>query len=175
MQHPLQKISSDNYLSIFFPLLLLTTILAIVMSVIPLQPDIMSFTVNSLKVVKYWDEAAKIRAAFVMGLDFLYLTVYSTTLSLACIGAIRVFETVHSSWKSIGMAIAWSQWLAAFLDIIENIALTNILFNNVNQILPQIAKWCTTLKLILIILGLTYIVMAGVAGMRYFGSRKNYF
>ncbi len=175
MQHPFQKISSDKYLSIFLSLLLLTIVLAIVMSIIPLQPDIMSFALDSLKVVKYWDEAAKIRAAFIMGLDFLYLAVYSTTLSLACIGAIRVFETVHSSWKSIGMAIAWSQWLAAFLDIIENVALTNILFNNVNEILPQVAKCCAILKLILIILGLTYIVMAGVAGIRYFGSRQNYF
>ncbi|MDJ0798974.1 MAG: hypothetical protein QNJ51_19505 [Calothrix sp. MO_167.B12] len=146
-----------------------------VMAVIPLQPDMMSFALNSLKVVKYWDEAAKIRAAFAMGLDFLYLAVYSTTLSLACIGAIQVFQTVRSPWQSFGIAIAWVQWLAAFFGIIENVALTNILFNNVNNILPQVAKWCAILKFMLIILGLTYIVAAGIAGIRYFGAQKNYF
>lgn len=175
MRHPFQKISSDKYLSIFLPLLLLTTLLAIVMAAIPLQPDIMSFAFNSLKVIQYWDEATKIKVAFVMGLDFLYLAVYSTTLSLACIGAIRVFETVHSSWRTIGVVIAWGQWLAGCFDIIENVALTNILFNNINNILPQVAKWCLIMRLILIVLGLTYIVAAGLTGIKYFGSRKNYF
>ena len=175
MQHPFQKVSSDKYLSIFLPLLSLTILLAVIMSVIPLQPDMMSFGLNSLKVIKYWDEAAKIRAAFLMGIDLFYLIVYSTTLSLACVGAIRVFETVRSPWRTIGIYIAWSQWLAGFFDIIENFALTNILFNNINEMLPLIAKWCVIIKIILIILGLTYIIMAGVMGIKYFGTQKNYF
>ena len=175
MQHPFQKISYDKYLNLFFPLLSLTIILAVLMSVIPLQPDMMSFALNSLKVIKYWDEAAKIRAAFVMGLDFFYLIVYSTTLSLACIGAIQVFATVRSPWRSIGIYIAWSQWVAGCFDMIENFALTNILFNNINEMLPLIAKWCAILKIILIVLGLTYIIIAGVMGIKYFGTRKNYF
>jgi hypothetical protein len=175
MRHPFQKISSDKYLSIFLPLLLLTILFTVIIAVIPLQPDLMSFALNSLKVIKYWDEAAKIRAAFLMGIDFFYLVVYSTTLSLACIGAIRVFETVRSPWKSFGITIAWSQWLAGFLDMFENFALTNILFNNVNDVLPQVAKWCAILKIVLIILGLTYILIAGVTGIKYFGAQKNYF
>ncbi|CCH65752.1 hypothetical protein RINTHM_12920 [Richelia intracellularis HM01] len=43
------------------------------MAAIPLQPDMISFGLNSLKVIQYWDEAAKLRAAFIMDLDFFYI------------------------------------------------------------------------------------------------------
>ena len=94
---------------------------------------------------------------------------------MACIGAIRVFVTVRSPWSYIGIYIAWSQWLAGFFDMIENFVLINILFNNINEMLPLVAKWCAILKMILIILGLTYIIIAGVMGIKYFGTQKNYF
>ncbi|CCH68001.1 hypothetical protein RINTHH_18460 [Richelia intracellularis HH01] len=78
-----------------------------------------SFGLNSLKVIQCWDEAAKLRAAFIMGLDFLYLIVYSTTLSLACIGAIQAFEILQSSWRYTRVYIALSQYLAGLFDILK--------------------------------------------------------
>jgi len=62
------------------------------------------------------------------------------------------------SWPlaSLGVVLAWGQWLAAILDAVENLGLTLILFASVVSPWPEIARWCATLKFALILLGLVY-------------------
>lgn len=80
-------------------------------------------------------------ATFIMGLDFSYLIVYFITLSLACVGAIQVFQTLQSLWRYMGVYyIALSQHLAGLFDTLENFALANILFEKINSLLSVIAK-----------------------------------
>jgi hypothetical protein len=158
MSHPFQAIPADKYLWVFVPLAALTVLLMAVFQAIPLDPGIVQFELNAEQVIKFWDEAAKIRAAFSLGLDFLFLVAYSNTIALACIWAVRVFQIREVPLvATVGILLAWGQWLAALLDGVENIVLVNILFSSILTPWSQLAKCCAIFKFILIILGLLYI------------------
>jgi hypothetical protein len=162
MSHPFQFIPADKYVQVFLPLLTLTLLLAAVLWAIPLKPDIVQFEFNALKVIKSWIETDKMWAAFSLGLDFLFLVVYSNTISLACIWAANVLQAYSLPLATVGIWLAWGQWVAALLDIVENIALMIILFGSVTSTLAQLAKWCAISKFGLIILGLLYAAVGGI-------------
>lgn len=172
MLHPFQAISVGNYMLIFLSLLVLTILLTAVLSAIPLKPGIVKFelagsTSKAREIISSWGAAGQIRAAFNLGLDFLYLVVYSTTIGVACIWAANVLQAHGLPLASVGILLAWGQWLAALLDVVENIALAIILFGSVTDPWPQIAKWCAIPKFGLVLLGLLY---AGVGGFVQLGS-----
>ncbi|MBD1927492.1 hypothetical protein H6F74_14750 [Trichocoleus sp. FACHB-90] len=162
MSHPFQFIPADNYVQVFLPLLALTLLLAAVLSAIPLKPDIVQFELNALKVIKSWKETDKMWAAFSLGLDFLFLVVYSTTIGLACVWLANVLQAYSLPLATVGIWLAWGQWVAALLDMVENIALTIILVGSVRATLPQLAKWSAIFKFGLIILGLLYAAVGGI-------------
>jgi hypothetical protein len=157
MSHPFQAIPADKYLWVFVPLAGLTVILIAVFMSIPLEPDIVQFELNAEQVINSWNEAAKIRAAFSLGLDFLFLVIYSNTIALACIWAAKGFQIRQLLLATVGILLAWGQWLAALLDGVENIALVTILFGSITSPWDQLAKWCAIFKFILVILGLIYV------------------
>lgn len=172
MSHPFQTISAGNYVLLFLPLLALTILLTAVLSAIPLKPGIVEFelagsTSKVREIVSSWGEAGQIRAAFNLGLDFLYLVIYSTTIGLACIWVTNAIQAYGLPLTSVGILLAWGQWLAALLDVVENIALAIILFGSVTAPWPQIAKCCAIPKFGLVILGLLY---AGVGAFVRVGT-----
>lgn len=162
MTHPFQAISAENYGLIFLPLFALTLLLTIIFLAIPLRPSIIKFELagnlsNVRKILRDWDEVGRLKAGFGLGLDFLYLVTYSTTIGLACVWAASLLQSYRLPLASVGILLAWGQWLAAVLDILENIALVTMLFGFVRNPLPQVAKWCAIPKFGLILLGLLYI------------------
>lgn len=161
MSHPLQAIPAEYYLYVFLPLLALTLLLAAVLSAIPLKPNIVQFELNAREVIKSWNEVDKSWAAFSLGLDFLYLVVYSTTISIACLWAANVIQESGLQLATVGIWLAWGQWLAALLDVIENIALVRILFGYERNLSPKVAKWCAIPKFAIVILGLLYAAIGG--------------
>jgi len=172
MTHPFEAISAGDYGLLFLPLLALSLLLTAVLAALPLRPSIVKFELagNISKVreiLGLWDQASQVRAAFSLGLDFLYLVVYSTTISLACIWAAKVYQAHELPLGPAGILLAWGQWLAALLDAIENVALVTILFGFIRDPWPQIAKWCAISKFGLVILGLLY---AGVGSFVQVGS-----
>jgi hypothetical protein len=162
MTHPFQFIPNDKYWLVFLPLLVFTLLLTLVLSAIPLKPNIVQFELNAPQVIKSWREIDKMWAAFSLGLDFLYLVVYSTTSSLACIWVANVLEIRELPLTLVGVLLAWTQWLAALLDAVENTALVKILFGDKINILPKIAKWCALSKFGFIFLALFYVGIGGV-------------
>lgn len=175
MPHPFQAIPADKYWQVFLPLLILTLILMTVLSAVPLKPDIVHFELNAHEVLTFWDVEDKSWAAFSLGLDFLYLVVYSTTISLACIWVAKVFPVRGLLLASVGIGLAWGQWLAALLDVVENIALISILFDFGMNVSPQVAKWCAIPKFGLITLGLLYVGLGAVVTVmsHWFGVRTH--
>jgi hypothetical protein len=107
-----------------------------------------------------WDHPAQLRAAFIQGLDFLYLLVYSTTIAIACLWAGKTLHRAGWPLASIGIPLAWGLWLAALSDAVENVALVEILFGKYNSPWPEIAAACAILKFALIFLGLVYALYA---------------
>jgi hypothetical protein len=110
-----------------------------------------------------WDETARVHAGFSLGFDYVFMLVYASAISLACLSSGDVLK--RAAWPFAGWAalLGWGLWLAAVLDGIENIALTIILFGTNTDPWPQIAFYCATIKFLLIILGLVYSLYGLVA------------
>lgn len=104
-----------------------------------------------------WDASAREHAAFLQGLDFLYLLVYAITFALAGWNASRVLQRLGWPLRGLGKAVALGFFGAALCDIFENIALVLILFGTVRSPLPEIAAVCAAVKFGLLFIGLVYV------------------
>ncbi len=164
MRQPLEAIPPDKRARVFIPLLSVTVLITFAFRFIgPAAPTIIDFELagtvtNATAILNAWTPDERIHAGFSLGLDFLYLPMYSTTLALACVWAAGVFRS--GTGKSIGRALAWGLWLAAILDAIENLALVGNLFGPPIEPLPAVAAGCATLKFGLILAGLLYVSVA---------------
>jgi len=166
MYHPLNSIPQGKRLATFLPLLVATVALSAMFRIIgPSTPNIVAFELagsieRATNIINAWDIAAQLRASFGLGLDYLYMPVYATTIALACVWGATVLS--GKKWRALGILLAWGLWLAAIFDAIENWALIVMLFGTVTEPYPQMAYVCATCKFSLIILGLIYIIIAGV-------------
>ena len=108
---------------------------------------------KTMQILTSWDSRARLFAAFGLGFDFLFLVVYATAISLACL----MSSAKHTGWfLSLGTWLGWGSILAAGMDSIENIALWNLLIGKTASYLPQVAAWCATIKFLFIFLGILY-------------------
>jgi hypothetical protein len=174
MRHPFDALPTGKRGQVFLPLLALTLLLMVVLNVSggPLTTGaapqgIVSFelagSVSRIRhILDSWDEAAQLRAAFSLGLDFLFLVAYSTTIGFACLWAAGVARAREWPLAGAGIPLAWGQWLAALLDALENVALLIMLFGSVAEPWPQIARWCAVPKFVLVFVGLLYAALATV-------------
>ena len=166
MYHPLNSIPQGKRLATFLLLLVATVALSVILRVIgPSTPNIVDFELagsigRASSIINAWDIAAQLRASLGLGLDYLFMPVYSTTIALACIWGASVLS--GRKLRALGMSLAWGLWLAAIFDALENIALIVMLFGTVADPYPQMASICATCKFSLIILGLVYILIAGI-------------
>ncbi len=166
MSHPLMAIPADKRTRIFVLLLLVTFAMTFLFRIIgPAQPTIVDFELagsvpKAQAIVDAWNETDRIRAGFSLGFDYLYMPVYSTTIALACLLAAGAVK--RGRWPALGVLLAWSLWIAALSDALENVALlTELLGNNVAP-WPQVAQICATIKFGLILLGLLYVLVGVV-------------
>ena len=160
MTHPLVALAPEKRVRWFVPLLIATLLLTFLFRFIgPSQPTIVDFELagsvpKAQAIIDAWSETDRIRAGFSLGIDYLYMPVYSMTIALACVLAAFVLKS--KTWRSIGLLLAWGLWAAAIFDATENVALfTELLGNNVAPY-PQIAQLCATIKFGLILAGLLY-------------------
>ncbi|MBU0512255.1 MAG: hypothetical protein KKD28_05190 [Chloroflexi bacterium] len=164
---------------IFWPLLALTVLIMLVFGVTgaPMNTEAAPYGVISFEVagsvaragqiLASWDAVARERAAFGLGLDFLFIPVYALTISLGCVMAADVLRRHAWPLASPGAVLIWGVFLAALLDVIENIALTITLFGSVLSPWPQIAQWCAVPKFALLFLGLVYALFGAVVRLFY--------
>lgn len=114
-------------------------------------------------VLDAWDAGAQRHAVLAVRLDFLFLLVYSTAISVACM--LAAGRLAHRPYLArVGRPLAWLQWGAAKLDAIENVALLQMLGGRVQQPWPRIARTCALPKFTIIALGLVYALIGWVAG-----------
>jgi hypothetical protein len=164
MRHPLLLIPRPRRLYVFllFFALTLSAMMALNITGRPLTNDsapsgIVSYefagdvgTAN--EILGSWDDTARIHAGFNLGLDYLYLFLYSTTIAMALLW---LTDGMRSRWlASLAVVLAWGLWLAALLDASENYALFNMLVNGAGRPWPQVAWWCAAVKFSLVIAGL---------------------
>jgi hypothetical protein len=164
MRHPLESIPPAKRLRVFVPLLLLTFAVMIVFRIVgPDKPNIVDYelagsAVRSQAIIDAWSPVDRIHAGFNLGIDYLYMPLYSSLIALALVWAAGVFRS--SAASSIGLLLAWGLWLAACFDAIENVALIVILFNAAAiDPWPPLAAVCAAIKFALIAIGLVYVVV----------------
>jgi len=116
-------------------------------------------------ILSSWDDDTRMRAAFGLGLDFLFIPVYVGALTLGCALSSRNIEKRSWPLTQLGNALAWGVCLAGFLDVIENVSLLLILFDEAASPWPQIAATCAMIKFSLIFLALVFALYGGVVSL----------
>ncbi len=174
MLHPFSSISLEKQGRFFWPLVILAVLTMAAMNLVgaPLTTaaapaGIVSYELagkvsGGEKNLASWDAMARERAAFVQGLDFLFIPIYAGAIAFGCSMAAGVLR--RKGWRvaSLGAPLAWSVFLAGLLDVLENIALVVMLFGAPVNPWPQIAFWCAVPKFGFIVLGILYSLFGGV-------------
>lgn len=177
LRYPFDFIPPDWWARFFWPLLGLTILLMIVFGITgaPLTTaaapyGVVSFELagtveNMREILASWDAQTQLRAAFGLGLDYLFMVVYASTLIFGCGLATRVLQ--RSKWPLVrfGNPLAWGVILAALLDAVENVALTTIIFGTVASPWPEVARWCAIPKFGLIFIGIVFVIYGGVVAL----------
>ncbi|WP_437731826.1 hypothetical protein [Sorangium sp. So ce1335] len=112
-------------------------------------------TARARRIVESWDDAARLNAAFSLGIDYLFLAVYASGLALACVMAADALRKRGLPGAALGAALGWGQWLAGLLDATENAALFGILRGCDEALWPPLARWCALAKFCLVGAGIT--------------------
>mgnify|MGYP007073227995 CR=1 FL=1 len=113
-------------------------------------------------VLDSWDADTKVAAAFNLGLDYLYLCVYSTSIALGCTLVATAGKAGRHFLTLPGIVLAWLQFAAAGLDALENYALLQMLTGPVTAPLTAMAWWCAVPKFIIVAVGIVY-ALGGLA------------
>lgn len=181
MRHPFESLSSHQLKWVFLSSLVVYSILQIgfVVLDVPLRnavaPNgIVSFELarddqSSAAILASWDETAKLDASFGLGLDYLFMCMYATLISVVCLWSGRILAANHRLFAAWGRKLAWAVWVAALFDAIENVALLLQLFASNIDPLPLLAALCATVKFTLIGACLAYSLYGAV--VRLVGSR----
>jgi hypothetical protein len=187
MPHPLEFLPLNLRKPLFFTFLALTVVLFAVFRVLdePLRTaaapnGIVSFEFAGLPdqaevIVSSWNETTPlgfpqilggysetspvVYAAFGLGLDYLFMPVYSLALSLGTLLA----AGRHAGWlKSLGAVAGWGAFGAAIFDAVENYALWRVLSGDIISPYPEIAAVCAVVKFFLISWGLLYAIVGWI-------------
>ena len=112
-------------------------------------------------IIYSWDKTQQMYAAFSLGIDYLFLFAYALFLS-GLAGLIASMANAGNRFKKTGLLAGYLIWIAAGLDVIENIALFQILFNGSYNIWPPLAAGSATVKFLLVILTFIYILSGAI-------------
>jgi hypothetical protein len=117
-----------------------------------------------------WDMEARLRSAFSLGLDYLFMVAYALTIAWGCLWSAEKLLLNGWPFARLGVFLAAGQFLAALLDALENVALAVMLFSQVTAPWPQVANWSATIKFGLVFAGLVYTFFGLVAHLSVRGK-----
>ena len=174
IKSPLYKLSKQAENKLTVVLLILLPIFIAIMRFFdtPLRNDvapngIVSFELAkqlsvSESIINSWDTHARTSAGMSMGFDFLFLIIYASFI------AILMHKLNEIVWKNtkfykLGILLTWGVLLAAIFDAIENSALMQLLLGDLQQTWTSIAFYFASMKFVLLILGVLFIVVSWVA------------
>ena len=169
MRHPFEHMTETLRRRILLPLLAATVLILVtwIITVSPMSNERAPLSVSSFgmagslararEMMASWDERARLSGAFGIGFDFLQLVVYSTTVAMACAWVAQSFREAGRRWlSSLGILLAWGQWLAVLFGAVQNAVMIRLLLGSGNEAWLRVSYWCTLLKLVLLITGPAY-------------------
>lgn len=157
------------FLAVSFALLLILNSFGMPLTTPQAPAGIVSFEFswtieNAQKILDSWGESGKVRAGFIQGFDFLFLTIYPQAFALGCLLASRRLERRDWPGAALGTWFAWGMWMAGLLDVVENIALTFLLLNAMTGLWTLLAGICASVKFSLLLVGLFFSIYGWLAG-----------
>ncbi len=116
---------------------------------------------NSKFIINSWNVASTKAAYSSLILDFLFLIVYASFIGLLIHKIVKRAKE-NSFISKLGVLLIWGVFLAALFDVVENIALLNLLSGNLNQVWSSVAYYFAILKFALIFACIIYILWGGL-------------
>ena len=113
---------------------------------------------TSISIISSWDLNAKINAGLNLGIDFLYLVVYSIFFATSCYLISQKYINKNNWMYKTGLLLTKLQFVAALFDAIENIALIKLLIGSNNEICSLIAFYFASIKFMIIGMVIIYIL-----------------
>jgi len=180
MQHPLEFIPATYHKRCFFTFLVPTLIIFAIFRILdePLRTNeapngIVSFALartpekasdilaswTPMKGTGIWGDREKLLfAAFGLGIDYLFMPLYSFALAFGTLLA----TGRRVGWiRSLGVWAGWGSFAAVLFDAVENFALLQVLVGAYQSSYPAIAAFCASIKFGLLIFGMAVGLGAG--------------
>ncbi len=168
MRHPLEFVPVSLRKPLFIFFLAATVLIFVIFRFIDVPGGIVAYelagsTKNAADILKTWDEAARLKAAFGLGFDYLFMPVYAMAIALASL----LVAGRHAGWlKSLGAVAGWGAFAAAAFDAVENVALWRILSNGASDPWPGVAAGCASVKFFLFFAGILVALLGGLIPRR---------
>jgi len=118
---------------------------------------------NAQHMLASWDQNQQVRAGLSLGLDYLFLLLYSTAIALATFRVARAWRSRQPLLATAGVWLGWGQWLAAALDAVENVALIFLLLGSQGRVWAPLAWGCAAVKFAIVGVGLLYVLLGAGA------------
>lgn len=177
-KHPFTWLSPTGHKALFIIGLILTVGTMISLQLIdrelrtPAAPNgIVSFELAgtlpaATAILDSWDPVAQIWAGLSLGLDYLFMLLYASTIALGCL---LVARGRAAALRRSAHLLAWGQVAAALLDAVENFALIRLLLGDLAPIWPALARAAALPKFTLVAAGLLFfsgVLLSGLVGGR---------
>lgn len=116
---------------------------------------------KATRILAEWGSDGIVKAKFSLNLDFVFLILYSWTISLGC----RVAANFSKVTMLVGMGNVLSKgvWVAGLCDLVENVSLV-LVIRQVDEQLLEVAYWMAAIKFTLVAIALFFIVAAAGTG-----------
>ncbi|MCB8979425.1 MAG: hypothetical protein H6657_18605 [Ardenticatenaceae bacterium] len=177
MKTPFDWIATEKQKSVFIFLVVLTIIVMACLQILgkPLSTDaapggIVSFEfagdpATARAILDSWGVTGQVYAGLNLGLDFLFLFAYASSIGLGCLLVAQSLLPQGSLIHKMGLWLSWGLPVAAILDCVENYALIRLLLGSTSAVWPTVARWCAIPKFTLVVLGLLFVLIGGVAAL----------
>lgn len=174
LHHPFEWLAPSIQKRAFLPLVVVTILVMIALQILgaPLKTDaapdgIISFEVagnlpSAQNILVSWGSGGQVYAGLQLGLDYLFIVAYTTSIALGCVLVAQALFNKRSSFAMLGRGLAWALFIAGLLDAIENYALIHLLVGSQDALWPLLAQWCAIPKFAIVAAGLLYVIIGGL-------------
>ena len=173
-RHPFNWLSTSGQKRAFVALLTLTLVVMVGLNALggPLNTEVAPLGIVSFELagelafaqsmVESWGQTGQVYAGLNLGLDYLFLVAYSSSIALGCVLVARSLSRRGAFLSFAGVLLAWAQFGAALLDAVENYALIQVLLGSQQALWPAVARWCAIPKFSIVAAGLVYVAVGAV-------------
>ncbi len=173
-RHPFNWLSASGQKRAFVALLALTLAVMVSLNALgrPLNTEVAPLGIVSFELagelslaqsmVESWGQTGQVYAGLNLGLDYVFLIAYSSSIALGCVLVARSLSRRVEFLSFAGVLLAWAQFGAALLDAVENYALIQVLLGSRQALWPVVARWCAIPKFLIVAAGLVYVSVGAV-------------